>query len=340
MNNRHSGFTVVELAVASSIASILAAIALPVVQQSREDVRLMECANKMSTLAAGSAMYEDANERMPPWSTGPGPVPTTADFSEVQNDHQHTGAIAYILPFVDEQALFDLMPSIATQANTTLLDSQFGNLGAFFDDPGMQSAFKAKPELLICPANTEYSNAFVEQLGFAVIQTNAGAGFVYAPFTINSTTYGRTSYLPVIGGFLRSRKSEDRALDISLNDAAGAMRNRLTSILASELGDGASNTLLWGESLGNIEEDGQFTRANFSLMSMGIVTGDRWVVGDAIIFGSAEGSTSFLIGSNHPNGNNVAMADGSIRFINSNTSRGVMTALGCGNDGWMVPRKK
>ena len=338
------GFTVVEMTVVIAFASILAAIALPVIQQSREGSRLVECANKMSTIAAGSAMYEDANGRMPPWSTGIGPIPDLSD--HLNGIHQTTGAIAYILPFVGEQKLFDLMPEIATDATNTLEDSPFSGISEFLSDPGMLAALSTKPDLLICPANADYADAFLAQLFYEIPQTTDGPNNYALFYPIGSTEFGRTSYLPSIGGFLRDSANEGRALDITLEDAAGAMRNRLTSVPVSELGDGSSNTILWGESLGGIEDAAssgtgkpQLTGGNFSLFSMGLLTGDTWLIDDGINFGSATGSFAFLIGSVHPDGCNVAMADGSIRFIDRRTGRGVMAALGCGNDGWITPRR-
>ena len=349
MKLHRNGFTLVELLASTAMCSVLAGLALPVLQQSREDARLIECANKMATIAAGSAMYEDANGRMPPLSTHTGPIHSLAvgDFSH----HQYTGAISYVLPFIGENELFELMPKIATQAGQTLEDNNdIPSSTALLVDPGMMAAYRSKPPILICPSNLDYSTASIDRLFYAAIPVNSENNFYQFFFTVPmSTEFGRTSYIPSHGGFFLPQNIPDRRVDLSYLDVVGAMRNRLTSIAASELGDGSSNTILWGEGLGEIQRaegnNGPLLKgANFSLFSMALTTGTRWILsGDAselVLFGSAEASAPFLIGSMHPDGSNVAMADGSIRFIDRETGRGVMTALGCGNDGWMVPRKK
>ena len=339
MKIHQKGFTLVELLASTAMCSVLAGLALPIVQQSREDARLIECANKIATIAAGSAMYEDANGKMPPVSTATGP---NAFFES--DPHQHTGAIAYILPFVGEEALFSWLPAIATQPGLDLDNFEFdGSFTLFLIAPNMLSAVNHKPELLICPSDAAYNDVQVGKLYFSVGRGDPNGQVFTSLFNVNSTAFGRTSYLPSIGGFFNDAELTERAIDIAYLDAAGPMRNRLESIAVSELGDGSSNTILWGESLGSIDpNDAPEFRdgANMSLFEMGIVTGHRWqAFAQTIMFGSAESSIQFLIGSMHPDGCNVAMADGSIRFIDRRTGRGVMAALGCGNDGWITPRR-
>ena len=218
----------------------------------------------------------------------------------------------------------------------------------------MNLAVNQKPDFLICPSNDQLSDRFASELYFGVVQVrnpsppNTQTFFL---FPVNSTAFGRTSYLPMIGGFINDRVSAGRGIDISQRDAAGPFRNRGQSIPVSKLGDGSSNTLMWGESLGSIDPPGEGTPVNntgaprfngthLALVHGGILTGDRWALDlpQGIIFGSARASIHWLVGSVHPGGSNVSKCDGSVEFLTNSTTRAVMTQLGCGNYGWIEGR--
>lgn len=104
----------------------------------------------------------------------------------------------------------------------------------------------------------------------------------------------------------------EQTKDLSGDDVAGAMRNRTTSIQTKDLGDGASNTICWSESLGyDLEQDIVFSNdtvgASFALYSTALITGRQWPVGvdqktgefTSILFGDSDNSLPWVIGSNH-----------------------------------------
>ena len=329
--------------VAISLVLIFAGIALPMLQQAKEESRRIVCSNRIRSLINGSILYEEANEKMPPLTTGPGVVATATDLSVAS--HQNTGAMSYVLPFINQHELFDLLPPIATNFYVELNTPKFPNISNFLADPGMATAIRMKPDFLICPSNASYSDAFVEDLYFFLSQRLDFFTILPFNFNIQSTEFGRTSYVPSMGGFTLDRISASRGIDLNLNQVLGAMRNRGESIPARDLLDGASNTIAWGESVGWIQpaECGappRLTGANMSILNPAVVTGDRWNLdfeNGGTLFGSPTASLPFIIGSNHPEGANVAMYDASVRLLNRNTSRQVAAALGCGGDGWIPP---
>ncbi|MEM9410503.1 MAG: DUF1559 domain-containing protein [Planctomycetota bacterium] len=347
MKNSKQAMTLVETLVAISIASMFAAVALPVMQNAREEARRSQCAMQLATLANGAAMYELANGVMPPVTTNDGIVNRLTDINNTS--HQQTGAIGYLLPFIGEQGIADLLVDVATRPDIILDDTEFGDFGGLYSIPEMLEALMAKPERLICPSNADYSDALVEELYTGNSQIRDSNVAYYSLFEINSTEFGRTSYLPVIGGFLAQTDISARGIDLFDHQVLGAMRNRELSIAANDLVDGTSNTIAWGESLGLIlpptAEDNETDQphlkgVNSSLLNASIHTGHSYFLEQSILFGSSEASIHWLIGSNHPDGNNVAMYDGSVRFLNRNTSRQVAAALGCGGDGWISPRSE
>ena len=326
------GITLAEVLVVISMVGILVGLAMPALQNLREGSRSIECQKRLGVFVQGSFQYQEANNRMPPVTTGPGPVNDVGDGSAQSQAHQHTGAIAYILPFIGQQDIFDLMPSEATNPAINLVspESSFFGFTDFLNDPGMLLAYNEQVESWICPSNAAYLDAQVEFLTFwSPVQFSQSepftSGFI---FNVNSTSFGRSSYIPAMGGFKSPFESEERALDLSLEQASSAMRNRLDSIRSDELPDGATNTVCWAESVGWIDSADEtpsgkpeLIGANFALFGNAVTTGRAFLVNGLdeppTVFGSAEGSANFLPGSMHPDGVPFAMCDGSVRMIQS-----------------------
>ena len=343
-----SGFALAELLAVSGIACVCVSAALPLIQDSREEARRIECANRLTEITLGALEYQESNGKMPPLHTSDGPI-SDPFFANLNND-QNTGALTYILPFIGEQELSELLPDIATQESVFLGSNTppHETFSVLISDPNVIVARDMQLPSLVCPSNADYLDRPMDRL-FYVTQQIEGPNLFVASFNISDfdpTGFGRTSYLPSMGGFHTSTTNPERALDLSTKDAAGPMRNRASSISTTQLGDGASNVICWSESLGyDLVRDILFgfndtKGANFALFSPSLITGQSWSVGDGktIYFGNSTNSLNFLIGSNHNDGNNVTFCDGSVRFLSTRTSRGAMASLGCGNDGWVSQR--
>jgi prepilin-type N-terminal cleavage/methylation domain-containing protein/prepilin-type processing-associated H-X9-DG protein len=88
------GFTLVELLVVIAIIGTLVGLLLPAVQVARESARTTACANKLRQLALGVINYENARKWYPPNGTNPQCHNTFSFFPE-------------ILPYIEEQATSD-----------------------------------------------------------------------------------------------------------------------------------------------------------------------------------------------------------------------------------------
>jgi prepilin-type N-terminal cleavage/methylation domain-containing protein/prepilin-type processing-associated H-X9-DG protein len=107
-------FTLVELLVVIAIIGILVALLLPAIQAAREAARRVQCTNNMKQLGLAFLNYEATKKQFPlaysrnftgggligncPGTNGPG-VPTN-----FLKDHF---VLTFILPFMEQQALFD-----------------------------------------------------------------------------------------------------------------------------------------------------------------------------------------------------------------------------------------
>ena len=108
--HRKIGFTLVELLVVIAIIGILVALLLPAIQAAREAARRTECANKIKQVALGMQNYHDTYGKFPALG--------------VRGMGNNTG-IYYswcipILPFIEEQPLLDGIMVQARPAGTGL----------------------------------------------------------------------------------------------------------------------------------------------------------------------------------------------------------------------------
>ncbi len=95
-----TGFTLVELLVVIAIIGILVALLLPAIQSAREAARRAQCQNNMKQVCLATLNYESAHKELPPayWQVVKGTVkPLVIEHS----------TIAFLLPFLEEQALAD-----------------------------------------------------------------------------------------------------------------------------------------------------------------------------------------------------------------------------------------
>ena len=367
MRNSRQGFTLVELLVVIAIIGILIGMLLPAVQQVREAARRTDCSNKVRQCCIATHNYESAFGKCPPLSLGDGPV--LEGEINLTND-QNTSTKAFILPYMEQNALADIMPPVATAFETILGpgSAPFSSFALLLNDinadgtQGFRVAINQQPEFLVCPSHTEIQNPAINRLHYANIQAKDRPDVIFiATFNIQQTfptEFGRTSYIPVLGGFHTDFTSQARGIDITCRDAAGPMRNRGSSTPIEAMADGSANTLMWVETANRISPEWgdivfndnnsgapMLTGCNFGLLHNGAVTGHRWIIGPdfqndpdhVLMFGSARASLPWLIGSLHPGGANAANCDGSVEFVNSNVTRGVMTQRGCGSDGWVTP---
>jgi prepilin-type N-terminal cleavage/methylation domain-containing protein/prepilin-type processing-associated H-X9-DG protein len=101
----NQGFTLVELLVVIAIIGILVALLLPAVQAARESARRTQCTNHLKQLTLGMINHESSTRALPSsgWKGH-----FTGDPDRGTGKNQPGGWMYSILPYIEQQQLFDL----------------------------------------------------------------------------------------------------------------------------------------------------------------------------------------------------------------------------------------
>ena len=277
--NSHRAFTLVELLVVIAITSLLVALLIPAVQAVREAARRAQCQNNMKQIALASLDHAGShNDTLP------------EVFSGLNDEIWSWGA--RILPSLEEQGLYDLLDFSLSPRR-----------------PDFQVALDTHLSVYVCPA-TQPSAA----------QPNHSR--YYATQTINaksdrhpkSLTW-RTVYRQTGGGspFAADSYNGDGAWCCSQNARSKEPRRNRAQL--KKISDGLSKTffILERVPLSHWMTEELLDTLSFSL-------GSTWVHFDDPPFEGLNRVNNRTYGtgplySDHPGGANVAMCDGSVRFL-------------------------
>src|SRR5437016_307378 len=114
------GFTLIELLVVIAIIAVLVGLLLPAVQKVREAANRMSCQNNLHQIAIAAAHYEETFGKFPPGlnvslnsvNVNPGYV------SSPPYGGPYTGVLAYLLPFIEQDNVYKLLPASLFDPNT------------------------------------------------------------------------------------------------------------------------------------------------------------------------------------------------------------------------------
>jgi prepilin-type N-terminal cleavage/methylation domain-containing protein/prepilin-type processing-associated H-X9-DG protein len=306
---RVAGFTLIELLVVIAIIAILIALLVPAVQKVREAAARSQCENNLKQLALGLHSYHDEHLSFPK--------------CPASNGNPSLGWTTFVLPYIEQTAVYDM----ANPAVMTYVAGVNRNMG------GIQI------ETFLCPS---YQQILSDSTIDNVKNVDAFTTHYYGnsgPKGINPVT-GNPYELncPSVG---QGKIACDGVLPYSptvlaTNPPAGAW---LAAVRLSDIIDGSSNTLMLYEMA--------WTGNEPSYRSW--VRGAQWDsdsnasrnITNAMNTVKYNGSNNFndvSMGSNHADGCNVAMSDGSVRFLGSAIDLNrVLLPLASRNGGEILP---
>ncbi len=291
------GFTLIELLVVIAIIAVLIGMLLPAVQKVREAAARSQCQNNMRQLVTGAMNYESTRKQLPPLM---GPLTATGPARQYG-----TWAI-YLMPYVELQPAFDQYINLGNQAPLTM--------ETYSTTANVANVTGKRYSVYTCPSDAE-TNPF----GIATPIPN----YNYAANVGTFGTYGLVpagspappTFVPRMGMF---------------NGANPSLRIRMTDIK-----DGASNTIMFGEvRQGLVSNDirGMILFGDTSAFSTYEVpnaktTPDQFsgtapstcptapATDMPCMDTSVLNQVTFYSRGRHTGGVNVAMGDGSVRFV-------------------------
>ena len=298
---QRSGFTLIELLVVIAIIAVLIGLLLPAIQKVREAANRANCQNHLKQLGVAAHNYESAFQALPPGYLGP--TPNLALPILVQADaapYQMVGVLPFLLPYIEQENLWQAMQTGLPSSYFSVKNAHPG----WWTFANLQTQAQNRIKVLVCPSDDPYAAA-------------QGAFYILHTFRLNATQWtltgrfftgtfgnalGRTNYVGVAG------YAGDRS--VAGDPYPGVFTNRSANALA-RLQDGTSNTLLFGEALGDSDNGARDT--SLSWIGVGAIPTVLGLV--------SERKTSFdtrewrTFGSKHPGIVQFCFADGSVRGL-------------------------
>jgi prepilin-type N-terminal cleavage/methylation domain-containing protein/prepilin-type processing-associated H-X9-DG protein len=290
---KRPGFTLIELLVVIAIIAVLVGLLLPAVQKVREAAARMSCQNNLKQLGLASANYES----------------TTGKLAYGRNRTTRVGPLGLLLPYIEQGniynqfntgAIFSIQPA-GTAANVWI--------NAFFPDTYLVSVNRVKT--FECPSDnlTDVDTSVNGNTICWVTNTNSGINITYVSndqFTALAGLPGLTNYVPSAGLGGRITNGSAGAINAFYAAREGVFVDEYVTTIPG-ITDGTSNTLLFGEYVGQL--------ANGSGGTHSLAMSWLGATGFPSYFSMPEPTKWSSYGSKHTGIANFAYADGSVHPI-------------------------
>jgi prepilin-type N-terminal cleavage/methylation domain-containing protein len=349
------GFTLVELLVVIAIIGILVALLLPAIQAAREAARRTECGNNLKQLALAAHNFQDTHGALPP----------IVSHSEGPTFFMH------ILPYIEQQALYDLYRGGAEFNNErtsvrfwdnknaqiiTANDSQWGNITGI---PTFHCPSYRQPDVR---TNVGSGNARGPKGDYAVVFIQTDATNLNLNNDVENGWWSHHNATNQ-GDINRQKGAIKTANAVGQPNIAtiGGHDSRRESAVFTEaldrIRDGTSNTAMLGEKFWSKGEwtrdccnrnraDGSVFNQTGSWREYNVTRNMRWALRPALInpvnssSWTQEPCTSYDrcagFGSAHPGVVQYALCDGSVIGIPYTIDRFVQWRIADANDGETV----
>ena len=299
------GFTLVELLVVIAIIAMLVTLLLPAVQAARQAARRTQCKNNMRQIGLGIHNFESATSEQPKYHD------TSDPYNWSKAGPTWTMAI---LPFVEEQAAYDLF-----------------NFRETLRSPANAVATQQLVSIYVCPSAEGASNPiFADRADAGGNNPNPALGLFY-PVSMGPTEPDACHFCPVgttgaQGNYCcQGRNYGTRKLSGDPGPSSTGMCGRYNdSRRFSQITDGLSKTIMVGETLPAQCAYGGAFAPNFSLAGTSIPLNTFETCPQPP--GCHNRGCGFK--SEHQGGANFVMGDNSVHFLSEDIDYRVYNFLG------------
>jgi prepilin-type N-terminal cleavage/methylation domain-containing protein/prepilin-type processing-associated H-X9-DG protein len=317
------GFTLIELLVVIAIIAILIGLLVPAVQKVREAASRMKCSNTMKQYALACHLYHDDHGAFPP---GGKVLPNGPGWANLDWSSNKGTWLVYTLPYMEQGNVYERIPNLNVP--------HFDSIGAAENAGVLPFTYS----MLKCPSDRptqeQYTSNYVGSMGPQCLD-------VKCP----STPFAQYCNQPAWG--YRTSADDGTTDDPSL--IRGMFARDGAVIKMSNVTDGASNTLLLGETL-PAENLHMLINPWYSVYGTQLASTiipinypidekDRsWCGADSAgdLHSMTNNNVAWGFKSRHTGGVNFAIVDGSVRFIMQNIDHRTYQLLGCRDDGQPV----
>ncbi|WP_010585843.1 DUF1559 family PulG-like putative transporter [Schlesneria paludicola] len=302
-SHSRSGFSLIELMAVITIVSVLFALLLPAIQQSREAARRTQCKNNLMQLGIALQNYAMAFEVLPPGTQNiSGPIQST------EGGGYHMGWLTQILPYIDQQNAFnqiDFKLSVYDKGN---LSTRLRPIAAFV----CPSSFISRgalgyPTTNYCGIHNDFETLIdVNQNGLLFLNSSISYeqivdGSSYTAMLVEVVPNATTDL-----GWMSGTRSTLRTLTLAVIKTSKSPNGNPA---------GGNNHVVEYEKHPRPQLQGQ---------------------GDPTMTGSTTSNSAGGPGSYHTGGLQMLMGDGAVRFISDNIDAQTLRCLGHRADGELL----
>jgi prepilin-type N-terminal cleavage/methylation domain-containing protein len=304
---RRSAFTLIELLVVIAIIAILIALLIPAVQKVREAAARTQCQNNLKQLGIAAAGYEGVFKRLP----------------HGRNLSSAAGPLAHLLPYLEQDNIFRQIPPQVLAVNGTQ-DEKDPTKQNWVDYkfPATFGPSRNRVATFECPADDLTQVDISDTSGVYWRGASNGTGTFTLSYKTTASLIasgglpGLTNYIPCIGTTGRWLGAKNPGSTGEFYAAHEGVFVDEFSVRFTDIIDGTSNTILFGEYVGALANGsaGSHIRAMSWMGANGFPT--YWSIDDMADVANAR----FSFGSMHQQVVHFGFGDGSVRALSKPNS--------------------